>query len=95
MRVHSADRVDAVSPALCRPFHRVGAEIQRAAVVALENEETHNGWDPTCANASFSVMKLPSDFPIFRPSTVTILLCSQYFTNGLPVAPSLWAISHS
>ena len=29
--------------------------------------------------ASFRVVKLPSDFPIFFPSTVTILLCIQYF----------------
>ena len=39
--------------------------------------------------------KLPSDFDIFSSSTRTKPLCIQYFTNGLPLAPSDCAISFS
>jgi hypothetical protein len=35
-------------------------------------------------------VKLPRLFPIFLPSTVTMLLCSQNRAKGFPVSPSLW-----
>jgi len=80
--------------AFCRTPEGILAEVQRAAVVALEDEEPHHRGGPSLERL-FQVMELPRDFPILRPFTVTMLLCSQYFTNGFPVAPSLCAISHS
>src|SRR3990167_4614506 len=47
------------------------------------------------SKACLRVTKFPRDFPIFCPPTVTMLLCIQYLTNGLSLAASLWAISHS
>ena len=41
------------------------------------------------------VKKLPSDLDIFSLSTLMKPLCIQTCENGLPVAPSLWAISFS
>jgi hypothetical protein len=39
--------------------------------------------------------RLPSDLDIFSPSIRTMAWCSQWRTNGSPVAASDWAASHS
>ena len=44
---------------------------------------------------SRTVKKLPADLDIFLLSTLMWPLCIQYLANGLPVAPSDWAISFS
>jgi len=62
--------------------------------MTLQDEKTHYE-RIIFLNASFNVIKFPSDFDIFLPFTVTRLLWIQYFTNGFSVAASLCAISHS
>ena len=44
---------------------------------------------------SLTVKKLPMDLPILSPSTFTMALCIQYFTNSSPPKLSLCAISFS